>query len=67
MNDFIKKVTSSKTRRDFTFQMNSGIKYRTVKMTQKEFEQESETDIDQWQSFLETDKLNYYELSKPKN
>ncbi len=65
MEDFIKKVISNKTRRDYTFNMNSGIKYRTVKLTKEEFEDEVNTTINEWESFLETDKLNYYELSNP--
>jgi len=63
--DFIKKVTSNKTNRCFTFEMESGIKLRTVKLTKEEFEEDLKTSIEEWQSFLETDKENYYIVSRP--
>lgn len=66
MDDFIKKVTSNKTSKHFTFEMNSGIKYRTVKLTIQEFRDDLNTSVKDWERFLETDKENYYFLSDNK-
>jgi hypothetical protein len=62
MIDILNKVSSNKTRRDFTFEMESGIKYRTVKLTKEEFQDEEKTTIDEWCYFLQTDKENFYKL-----
>ena len=57
------KITSNKSRRTFTIRKESA-KFRTLQMSQNEFDECDNNTNEDWQHFLKTQNGSYYELKK---
>ena len=57
------KIKSNKSKRTFTIRKESA-KFRTLQMSQNEFDEFECNTNEDWQHFLKTQSGNYYELKK---
>ena len=57
------KITSNKSKRTFTIR-KEGAKFRTLKMSQNEFDECEYNTTEDWKYFLRTQDGNYYEVKK---
>lgn len=59
----VMKITSNKSKRTFTIRKEDS-KFRTLEMSQNEFDECDNNTNEDWQHFLKTQSGNYYEIKK---